>query len=383
MPPVTAILGGSIGSDPRSPRTWSGAAHFLFPAMTSAGLLHQAVGINLPSWQKALLMAKNYTPNRGAWRKRFYLDPAYRNALTKTAGNVPVPTPLAFQVGHWFCLPDVFPSKPCISYHDGNLPETLKAGFGLEGVPARRIDQALRYEESTANKMAAVFTFSEYLRQSFIHDYHVPAAKVFNVGGAVNLSAFPAAQPDKSYSAPRLLFIGVDFARKGGPQLVASFAAVRAAIPAAELHIVGPRELPPELNPLPAGIVFHGHLSKTNPADAAKLEALFLSSTLFVLPSLYEPFGIAPIEAMLYQIPAVVTNAWALRETVQPGLTGELVEKGSVEDLAAKIIHLLSDPARLAHMGRQARAAALDRYTWPKVVERMSAAITHLEPRPS
>ena len=379
LPPITAIIGGSIGSDPRSARTWSGIAHFLFPAMSAAGLLHEAVGINLSSLQKTLLMAKNYTRDRNVWRKSFYLDPAYRNALTKAAGKVPVATPIAFQVGHWFCLPDVFPSKPCISYHDGNLPETIKAGFGLDGVPARRIDQALRYEEATSNKMAAIFTFSEYLRQSFIHDYHVPAEKVFNVGGAVNLSTFPPAQPDKSYSAPRLLFIGVDFARKGGPQLVEAFAAVRAAIPAAELHIVGPRELPPALQPtLPPGIVFHGHLSKANPADAAALEALFLSSTLFVLPSLYEPFGIAPIEAMLYQIPAVVTDAWALRETVQAGVTGELVQKGSVEDIAAKLIHLLSDPGRLAQMGRRARETALERYTWARVAERMSAAVAQI-----
>jgi starch synthase len=375
MPQLTAIIGGSVGSRPYAPNTWSGIAHFLFPAMTAAGLLHEAVGVELSGLQKSLLMAKNFDRNRTVWRRHFYLDPSYRRALTKAAGKVPVTTPIVFQVGHMFCLPDVFPGKPCISYHDGNLPETIKSGFGLEGVSARRIDQALRYEEDTCRKMAAIFTFSDYLRQSFIHDYHVPPEKVFNVGGGVNLSTFPPAQPSKDYAAPRMLFIGVDFKRKGGPQLLEAFGMVRAAIPAAELHLVGPRELPS----VPEGVVYHGHLSKADPAQTAKLESLFLASNLFVLPSLYEPFGIAPIEAMLYQIPAVVTDAWALRETVQPGVNGELVAKGSVDDLAAKLIQLLSDPGRLAVMGRKARETAIERYTWAKVAERMTAAVGKLQ----
>ncbi len=378
MPTVTAILGGSIGSDPYAPNTWSGIAHMLFPAMSSAGLLERASGVDLPAPQKYWLLAKNFTRNRSIWRRHFYFDPAYRAALTRAAGKVPVTTRVAFQVGHMFCLPDVFPNKACVSYHDGNLPEALKSGFGMEGVSSRRIDQALRYEEQTCGKMSAIFTFSEYLRQSFIHDYHVSPEKVFNVGGAVNLKTFPAPQPHKDYSAPRILFIGVEFNRKGGPELLQAFGAVRAVLPAAELHIVGPRQLPPELATLPAGVHFHGHLSKADPAQAAQLEALFLSANLFVLPSLYEPFGIAPIEAMLYGLPALVTDAWALRETVQPGINGDLVAKGSVDDLAGRLIALLSDPARLAVMGRKGRELALANYTWDAVVGRMADALAKL-----
>ncbi len=378
MPPLTAILGGSIGSDPYAPNTWSGTARMLFSAMTSAGMLERAVGVDLPRFEKYVLLAKNFTRNRTVWSRHFYFDPAYRQALTRAAGKVPVTTPVLFQVGHMLCLPDVFPGKTCVSYHDGNLPEALKSGFGLEGVSAKRIDQALRYEEETSRKMSAILTFSEYLRQSFIHDYHVPPEKVFNVGGAVNLESFPAPQPHKDYTAPRILFLGAQFARKGGPQLLHAFQSVRAALPAAELHIVGPPRLPPELATLPAGVHFHGHLSKANPVQAAELEALFLSSSLFVLPSLYEPFGIAPIEAMLYGLPALVTDAWALRETVQPGVNGDLVSKGSVEDLAAKLTALLADPARLAIMGQKGRELALANYTWPAVVQRISNVIANL-----
>jgi alpha-maltose-1-phosphate synthase len=374
MRELTVFVGGSLGSDPYSPNTWSGSSKSLIETLSTASLLDKAVGLKLPRLQNYGYLAKNFTVNRTVWRKHFYFDPAYRRALTLTARAVPVDSPVCFQIGHMFSLPTVFPSKKCVSYHDGNLPELLNSGFGMEGVSRQRIDQALRYEEEAAQQMTAVFTFSEYLRQSFIHDYRVPPERVFQVGGAVNLAEIPSATLNKDYSLNRLLFIGTEFNRKGGPQLLEAFRIVRQTIPTAELHIVGPHTF----DNLPPGVIFHGHLSKANPAQCAKLEVLFRTSTLFVLPSLYEPFGIAPLEAMLYQLPAVVTNAWALRECVTPGINGDLTEKANAEDLATKITQLLSDPARLASMGKQAREIVLTRYTWPTVVNRISVAIKSL-----
>ena len=378
MRELTVFVGGSTGSDPYSSKTWSGSSPFFIKALDQAGLLDKAVGLKLPSLQNYSYLAKNFTPDRAIWRKHFYFDPAYRRALTRTARNIPVEGPFCLQIGHMFSLPEAFPNHKCISYHDGNLPELLNSGFGVEGVSRKRIDQALRYEEETAQQMTAIFTFSEYLRQSFIRDYHCSPDKVFNVGGAVNLTEIPAAVPNKDYTSNRILFIGTEFTRKGGPQLIEAFCTARQSIPTAELHIVGPAQLPTQIKDLPPGVVFHGRLSKSDPTQRQTLESLFRDCTLFTLPSLYEPFGIAPLEAMLYQLPCLVTDAWALREHVTPGINGDLVQKGSAEDLAAKLTHLLSNPDHLAAMGQRARDQALTRYTWSAVVDRMSQVLKTL-----
>lgn len=374
MPKMTVFCGGSVGADPYSPKTWSGSCLFLLNAMSDAGILESAAGIKAPRILDSFLLARNFNRNRAIWRTQYYFDPALRRALTQAARRVPAAGPCLLQIGHMFSLPDAFPRKKCISYHDGNLAERLNSGFGLDGVSRKRIDQALRYEEQTAGQMTAVFTFSEYLRQSFISDYRVPAERVFNVGGGINLTDIPPLDPDKSYTAPRILFIGTEFARKGGPQLLQAFRIVREAIPAAELHIAGPAKI----ESLPPGVVFHGHLSKADPIQKRKLELLFREASLFVLPSLYEPFGIAPLEAMLYQVPCLVTDAWALRETVTPGFNGDVFPKASVDGLSAKILELLASPERLAVMGRQGRDLVLDRYTWSAVVERISATAASL-----
>jgi glycosyltransferase involved in cell wall biosynthesis len=339
--------------------------------MKDADLLDNAIGIAIPKLHHCAILAKNFHRDRSVWRKHFYFDPAYRRTLTGAAAKVRVTSPVLMQIGHMFSLPKAFPGKTCISYHDGNLAEMLASGFGMEGVSNMRIEQALEYEHETARSMTAIFTFSEYLRQSFIRAYGVPAERVFNVGGGINLDQPPTVDPAKAWTASRILFIGTEFVRKGGDQLLAAFKVVREAIPNAELDIVGPSHV----DNLPAGATLHGHLSKADPAQRQKLEQLLRSASLFVLPSLYEPFGIAPLEAMWYQLPAVLTNAWALSEFVTPGVNGELVEKGSAEDLAETLVVLLSEPDKLAAMGVRARESVLARYTWPAVATRMAEMI--------
>ncbi len=368
---LTLFVGGSVGSDPNSPRTWSGICSNLLREMTAANLLDRAIGVRVPPIENALLQLRNVDLNRAVWRSHYYLDPAYRKALTKEAAKLSAKGERLLQIGHMFSLPEAYPDRSCISYHDGNLAEKLKSGFGLQHVSRQRIDETLRYEEETANQMDAVLTFSEYLRQSFISDYHVPAKRVFNVGAGVNLTELPHLNLGKDYSSPRILFLGIEFERKGGRQLLSAFRIVRERVPNAELHIVGPAKLT-ETAP---GIVFHGHLSKSDPEQRRKLDILFRESVLFVLPSLYEPFGIAPLEAMLYQIPCLVTDAWALREIVRPNFNGDLVTIGSIEDLAHKIVRLISAPERLAAMGLRGRDMVLQRFTWAAVVKQCIAAL--------
>jgi glycosyltransferase involved in cell wall biosynthesis len=73
---------------------------------------------------------------------------------------------------------------------------------------------------------------------------------------------------------------------------------------------------------------------------------------------------------MAHQIPCVLSNIGALKETITPGKTGELVEPGSVDNLAETLTRLLSDPGALERMGQAGRERVLEWYTWDRVVDR-------------
>jgi starch synthase len=145
-------------------------------------------------------------------------------------------------------------------------------------------------------------------------------------------------------------------------------------LPDATLHLVGPGQLSVPAD-LEKGVVYHGFLSKSDPVQKAKLDKLFRRCVLFVMPSLYEPFGLAPLEAMAHQLPCLLTNRWALREMIVPGRTGDLVECGSVDSLADKLQELLREPEQLRKMGDAARLFALEHFTWDKVADRILAAM--------
>ena len=142
----------------------------------------------------------------------------------------------------------------------------------------------LAYERNVYHSMDIVFAMSEYLRQSFIDDFRVPEFQGGEYRRGRQLATFPDKLPAKDYTTKEVLFVGVQFARKGGPDLLRAFQAVVARHPESRLHIVGPRHID-----IPASlqdhVVSHGFLSKHDPLGKAKLEDLYRRSCLFVMPS--------------------------------------------------------------------------------------------------
>lgn len=370
---LVGIVAGGAGSDPFHPRSWSGGAAPFFLALKARGALHRAFGVRLPRARRLLGLARVANPQPRTWTARLNLHPATRAALTRQVARALEPDDAAhglLQIGAYVDGPAVAaPGQPCFSYSDGNLACRLASGHPLPGLSARLIDKALAEEVAVARGMTRVFTMTEYLRRSFIDDYGVPADRVVTIGGGVVLDPPPAEQPEKDYGRQDILFIGIDFVRKGGPLLLEAFRVVRQRHPGATLHIVGPQrlEVPPHLR---AGVHHHGFLPKSDP----RFGALLARCTVFTMPSVYEPFGYAPIEAMAHQMPAVVTDAWGLRETVAHNRTGRLVTPGSAEDLAHHLSDLLGDPAEAARLGLAARRAALG-HTWDAVAGRLLAAL--------
>jgi glycosyltransferase involved in cell wall biosynthesis len=383
---LTGIIGsGMIGYDPFDHKAWSGISYQIFSRLRDQGCLHRAFGVEVARLRKWLLMLRNVHPNRSIWREHYYMSQSYRDSLTRVVGQRLQLDDFEhdfFVLGAVYDVPRLVKSRSrCFSYHDGNLVQCLKSPYAPTGLSVKRIKEGVSFERRVYERTDRILVMSEYLRRSFVEDYGIPASRVAVVGAGVNLDEIPQVFPDKWYDTKQILFIGVDFARKGGPLLLKAFREVRAVHRSATLHIVGPAELhlPAELA---GGVIHHGFLDKSVPSDAARLNELFCACSVFVMPSLYEPFGIAPLEAMIHQIPAVVSRAWALEEIVTPGVTGEHVAPGSIDDLVERLRTMLANPDLLQRLGVAARASVLERYTWPQVVSRIIAEISAIQEQP-
>lgn len=94
------------------------------------------------------------------------------------------------------------------------------------------------------------------------------------------------------------------------------------------------------------------------------------SIDIFVLPSLYEGFGIAILEAMAVGKPVIATRVGGVPEFVIPGETGLLIEPGNVHALADALESLLHDSNLAMSMGAKGRVRAQERYDISDIVRR-------------
>jgi glycosyltransferase involved in cell wall biosynthesis len=90
------------------------------------------------------------------------------------------------------------------------------------------------------------------------------------------------------------------------------------------------------------------------------VRALLSAADVFAMPSRWEGFGLAAVEAMAAGLPVVASRAEGLREVVEEGRTGLLVDAGDAEGLARCIDMCARDPAGRAEMGRRGAARAAE-----------------------
>ncbi|KXK43280.1 MAG: N-acetyl-alpha-D-glucosaminyl L-malate synthase BshA [Chitinophagaceae bacterium] len=98
-----------------------------------------------------------------------------------------------------------------------------------------------------------------------------------------------------------------------------------------------------------------------------KLEEILSITDLFLLPSAYESFGLAALEAMGCQVPVISSNAGGIPEINIHGVTGYLAEVGDVDTMANYCIELLSDNEKLLTFKKNALKQAQN-YNIEKII---------------
>lgn len=109
-----------------------------------------------------------------------------------------------------------------------------------------------------------------------------------------------------------------------------------------------------------------------------ELIAAYQHANVFVFPSRYEAFGIAPLEAQAAGCPVVATNSASLPFVVQDGETGLLFRPEDPADLAVKVLALLRDPNLAARLAAAGRERARREFSWEKSIRKLRVLYTDL-----
>lgn len=240
------------------------------------------------------------------------------------------------------------------------------AGIGWWGRLGQRYSSYHRYILAAERAMfadpalQAVICNSAMVRDEIVAYYGVAADKLHVIHNGVDLDAFSPALTQQRATvraahgipedAPLLLYVGSGFARKGVPQLLDALAML--ADPRVHLLVVGADRKIDAARRQSERLGIAGRVHLLGPQPDVK--PFYGAADAFVLPTLYDPFPNAALEALACGLPTVTTSACGVAEILTPGVNGAVVPPDDVPALAEGLRQVLALPATARAAAREA-----------------------------
>ena len=190
-----------------------------------------------------------------------------------------------------------------------------------------------------------VIAISQSVKDSLKKFELVPDNKIFVLTNGIDYLKFNKTAISRDFAVNRPLIIGTVCRlewQKGLSYLLLAMKIILAKFPETRLEIVGDGSLLGELQDLSKklsiskSVSFFGKFTEVIP--------FYNRMDIFVLPSLYEGFGIVLLEAMASGVPVVATNVDGIKEVVVDGKSGILVPPKNPEAIANAVTHIIEDP---------------------------------------
>ncbi|MCC7009111.1 MAG: glycosyltransferase family 4 protein [Acidobacteria bacterium] len=229
---------------------------------------------------------------------------------------------------------------------------------------------------------------SEHTKRLLIEQWRLPDDRIAVLTPGVDIERFRPAAIDPVVRARLgwqgrrvILTVGALQRRKGQDMLVRALPAIRARCPDVRYAMAGEGWERAALESLAASLGVSDCVQFVGVADDAALVELYQQCDLFALPNRqvgwdFEGFGIVLLEAQACGRPVVTGTSGGTGETMRDGITGVRIACEEPEPLAAACIDLLEDPVRRARLGEQARAWAIEHFSWDVLVPRAMALFT-------
>ncbi|MFQ5350273.1 MAG: glycosyltransferase family 4 protein [Thermoanaerobaculia bacterium] len=222
----------------------------------------------------------------------------------------------------------------------------------------------------TASLADAVVAPSRVTAGELESDYGCRVAAV--IANGITPLALPPAPP--AGPGVEVLYAGRLRTRKAVAVLVEAFARVHQRAPGARLRLLGDGEQRPALEEQVRRLELSDVVRFEGAVPHGRMPELYAAADIFCLPSLYEGFPLAILEAMAAGLPVVATRVAGNPEAVDDGVHGRLVEAEDAAGLAAALLDLIADEESRHRMGRQARQRIEEEFS----IERIGAAYREL-----
>lgn len=236
--------------------------------------------------------------------------------------------------------------------------ETRKQGNALESLAIRNSD--------------ACFYASDWAAQSALHDYQGGADQVAVIPFGANLDQTPLREEvlqaiaNRPMDICRLLFIGVEWHRKGGDLVIETASLLQAAGVNVRVDVVGCEPV----GEMPDFVVKHGFISKATDEGRNKLKDLLLSSHFLFVPSMAECYGLVFAEAAAHGLPSLARAAGGIPTVVKNGVNGQTFSmEAGAQDYVDYVKNKMKNPAAYQDSAKHARMDFEERLNWDAAIQ--------------
>lgn len=349
-------------------KAWSGISYHMFRAMNEVDDQWTAISPvgyrKRPwfSWKKRLYarMGKQYWPN--------YEPTVLREQaafVRKAAGKGPSIL-LSLHPDPVVCIEGDY--RICI-YGDATFHALHQLYPALQNLCRESVRSGHRIWQLAAKKANTAFFSSDWAKNSFVNDYGFTKERAFTVPFGANLSQEPtretvaAAIHNRSFTSLHLIWIGVDWQRKGGSIAYRVAEALNSTGHDTKLHLVGCSF--GETTAKPPWVVEYGFLDKGKSEDARLFAELLLQSHFLVFPTLADCSPVVYNEACAYGVPCIGTTVGGASTIVREGSNGVLFDPSIfLEKAISYIQEMIAQPKRYQQLALNSKEDFCTRLSW-------------------
>lgn len=193
-----------------------------------------------------------------------------------------------------------------------------------------------------------VIAVSKYTAQMIISRYQIDTGKVNIVHNAFSFDKDNCFTKERMFKGPTVLFLGRITVQKGPDYFLSVAEKVLKKHPQVRFIMAGTGDMARKILRSSASLKLKNRFLFTGFLNRKQVERVLQVSDIYMLPSVSEPFGIAPLEAMAYGITSIISKQSGVSEVVEHAYK---IDFWNVNEMAKTLIYLIEHPEECQRVG--------------------------------
>ncbi|HPD20819.1 MAG: glycosyltransferase family 4 protein [Pseudomonadota bacterium] len=230
----------------------------------------------------------------------------------------------------------------------------------------RRWYSFINMQKRVSRRLSHIITVSEASKDDISRQFAIPPYKFRVVANGINTDIFHPVEGIKREENQIMVTNSADTPLKGLRYLIEAVASIR-RYRDVKLTVIGKPKKDGVIDRLVNSLGAHDYITFTGRIPDEDFASYYARTTIAVVPSLYEGFGLPAGEAMACRVPVISTTGGALPEVV--GDAGVLVKPGDARALEKAIVDLLDNPEKRDVLARAGYERVKRHFTWSNTAQ--------------